>query len=113
MEVYQHTGFINLMTKTLIVFEQGPAIDEPEYQELWDPENRTCLFTVSNLWECPEDAIIGRALCDADDAKDLMLYGIKYANAGYDSIKLIYEYCPNDEDLDKFIENYLDNWKTI
>lgn len=101
------------MIKTLIVFEQGPAIDEPEYQELWDPENKTRLFTVSNLWECPEDAIIGRALHDADDAKDLMLHGIQYANAGYDSIKLIYEYCSNDEDLDKFIENYLNNWKTI
>lgn len=37
------------MIKTLIVFEQGPAIDEPEYQELWDPENKTRLFTVSNL----------------------------------------------------------------
>lgn len=98
------------MLKTLIVFEQGPAIDEPEYQELWDPENKTCLFTVSNLWECPEDAIIGRALYDA---KDLMLYGIQYASAGYDSIKLIHEYCPNDEDLNEFIENYLNEWKPV
>lgn len=101
------------MIKTLIVFEQGPAIDEPEYQELWDPENKTRLFTVSNLWECPEDAIIGRALYDADDAKDLMLHGIQYANAGYDSIKLIYEYCSNDEDLEEFIENYLNEWKPV
>ena len=101
------------MIKTLIVFEQGPAIDEPEYQELWDPENKTRLFTVSNLQECPEDAIIGRALHDADDAKDLMLHGIQYANVGYDSIKLIYEYCPNDEDLEEFIENYLNEWKPV
>ena len=101
------------MIKTLIVFEQGPAIDEPEYQELWDPENETRLFTVSNLWECPEDAIIGRALYDANDARDLMLHGIQYANAGYDSIKLIYEYCPNDENLEEFIENYLNEWKPV
>ena len=98
------------MIKTLIVFEQGPAIDEPEYQELWDPENETRLFTVSNLWECPEDAIIGRALYDA---KDLMLHGVQYANAGYDSIKLIYEYCPNDENLEEFIENYLNERKPV
>ena len=101
------------MIKTLIAFEQGPAIDEPEHQELYDPENKICLFSISNLWECSEDAIIGRALHDYNVASNLIQYGIKYANAGYDSIKLIYEYCPNDEDLDKFIENYLDNWKTI
>lgn len=101
------------MIKTLIVFEQGPAIDEPEYQEVWDPDKKISIFSVGNLWECSEDAIIGRALHDADDAKGLIEYGIQYAKEGYDSIKLIYESCPNDEDLDEFIEDYLNNWKTI
>lgn len=111
MEVYQHIGFIKYMIKTLIVFEQGPAIDEPEHQEVWDPDKNSCLFSVGNLWECPEDAIIERALHDSDDAKDLIEYGIQYAKEGYDSIKLVYEFCSNDEDFNEFIEDYLNNWK--
>ena len=113
MEVYQLIGFINSMIKTLIVFEQGPAIDEPEYQEVWDPDKKISIFSVGNLCECSEDAIIGRDLHDAYDAKGLIEYGLQYAKEGYDFIELIYEFCPNDEDLDEFIENYLNNWKTI
>ena len=105
------TGSINLMIKTLIVFEQGPAIDEPEYQEVWDPDKKISIFSVGNLWECPEDAIIGRNLHDAYDAKGLIEYGIQYAKEGYDSITLVYEFCSNDEDFNEFIEDYLNNWK--
>lgn len=98
------------MEKILICFEQGPAIDEPEYQELWDPDLNQCLFNVANLWECPEDAIIGRDLFDASDVESMLELGILYNKEGYDSIKIIYEYCPNDEDLDKYIKNYLNKY---
>lgn len=101
------------MLKTLIVFEQGPAIDETEYQELWDLENKTCLFSVSNLWECPEDAIIGRGLFDSYGAEILIERGMEWAKEGYDSLYVKYVMCPKDENLDKFIENYLNEWKPI
>lgn len=100
------------MIKTLIVFERGPAIDEPEYQEVWDPDKKISIFNVGNLGKCPEDAIIGRALHNAYDAKVLIEFGIQYAKEGYGSIKLIHEFCPNDEDLGEFIDDYLNNWKS-
>lgn len=46
------------MLKTLIAFNQGDIFEEVAHQELWDPDEKYCLFSVSNLWECPEDAII-------------------------------------------------------
>ena len=52
MEVYQHIGFIKCMRKTLIVFEQGPAIDEPEYQEIWDPDKKISIIRVGKDCEC-------------------------------------------------------------
>lgn len=58
------------MTKTLIVFEESSEWEGVFHQELWDPDKKSCLFSVSNLWECPED-------------------------------------------LEEFIENYLNEWKPV
>lgn len=101
------------MTKTLIVFEESSEWEGVFHQELWDPDKKSCLFSVSNLWECPEDAIIDRALHNSGDARFLIEHGIEYAKGGYDNIKAIYVECPSDEDLEEFIENYLNEWKPV
>lgn len=101
------------MIKTLIVFEESSDWEGIYHQEIWDPDKRTCLFSVSNLWECPEDAIIDRALHNAGDARFLIEHGIEYAKEGYDSIEVKYEECPKDEDIGDFIDNYLDKWKPV
>ncbi len=97
------------MKKILICFEQGPSVYEPEYQELWDPEENVHLFSIRNLTECPEDAIIGRDVFDAWDIGLMLEQGILYSKGGYDSIEIIYEYCPDNENLDKFRKEYINN----
>lgn len=101
------------MLKTLIAFNQGDIFEEVAHQELWDPDEKYCLFSVSNLWECPEDAIIGRDLFDSYDAKILIEHGMKWAREGYDGLYIKYVACPRDEDLEEFIENYLNEWKPV
>ena len=113
MEIYLIIGFTNNMLKTLIAFNQGDIFEEVAHQELWDPDEKYCLFNVSNLWECPEDAIIGRSLHDADDASLLIKYGMKYSKEGYDDVIVIHIECPDKEDLEEFIENYLNEWKPV
>lgn len=108
MEVYQLIGYIN-MIKTLILFDN--LSDECRHQELWDPNKKQLLFSVSDLWECPEDAIIDRALHNGEDASSLIEIGMRYSKEGYSSINLIYVNVPEDEDMDKFIEGYLEGWK--
>ena len=75
-------------------------------QELWD---RKKLYGVSDLSECPEDAIIGRALPSGNKILDLVKLGMNYSKMGYDEIEYDYLKCPKDVDLDEFIQNYLDN----
>ena len=43
-------------------------------------------FDVSNLSECPEDAIIGRNLFDADGYVSALNKGIELAHKGYTSV---------------------------
>ncbi|CAB1251538.1 protein of unknown function [Ruminococcaceae bacterium BL-6] len=45
-------------------------------------------FNCCNLDECPEDAIIGRDLFDANDYLDAVEFGMKLAKQGYDSIEV-------------------------
>lgn len=80
-------------------------------QELWDIEKECPIFGVSDLWECPEDAIIGRALHGADDATNLIKIGLRYASEGYNDIKVIWEACPEEEDIEEFAEEYIKKWK--
>ena len=56
------------------------------YQKLYDKEERVAFFTVSNLNECPEDAIIGRDLFDATDYIKAVKRGIKLAEQGYTDV---------------------------
>lgn len=45
-------------------------------------------FNCYNLDECPEDAIIGRDLFDANDYLNAVEFGIKLAKQGYDGIEI-------------------------
>lgn len=55
-------------------------------QEVFDGNNQ--VFSVYNLNDCPEDAIIGRSLFDAYDWARAVRYGIKLAGQGYTNIEL-------------------------
>ena len=59
------------------------------YQEVNDEFG--CRFSVCNLSECPEDAIIGRELFDASDYLRAIRYGIELAKQGYDSVEYVSE----------------------
>lgn len=97
------------MVKNLILF--GNLNGERNHEELWDPDKKQLLFSVSDLWECPENAIIGRALHDGEDASSLIETGMRYSKEGYSSIDLTYVKVSEDEDMDEFIEGYLEGWK--
>ena len=45
-------------------------------------------FEVSNLNECPEDAIIRRDLFDVDNFVNALNLGIQISKAGYDAVAL-------------------------
>lgn len=47
-------------------------------------------FSVSNLCECPEDAIIGRDLFDADDYLRAVRTGMRLAQEGYTDLDVEY-----------------------
>ena len=63
-------------------------------QELWDIDDRKKLYGVSDLSECPEDAIIGRALLSGEEVLDLVELGMSYSKMGYDEIEYNYLECP-------------------
>ena len=78
-------------------------------QELWDVDDRKKLYGVSDLSECPEDAIIGRALLSGEEVLDLVELGMNYSKMDYDEIEYNYLECPEDVELDGFIQDHLDN----
>lgn len=78
-------------------------------QELWDVDDRKKLYGVSDLSECPEDAIIGRTLLSGEEVLDLVELGMNYSKLGYDEIEYNYLECLEDVELDRFIQDYLDN----
>lgn len=59
-----------------------------DYQRVKDEDGKT-VFDVYNLAECPEDAIIGRDLFDADSWIAAVRYGMSLAKAGYDGIETV------------------------
>lgn len=69
-----------------IVYSKSDNYDGTTYQ-LVKIKNKNC-FSVSNLDECPEDAIIGRDLFDANDYLDAVEFGMKLAKQGYDGIEV-------------------------
>lgn len=65
-------------------------------QEILDPHGKF-IFTVGDLNECPEDAILGRSLFDAGNFIDAVRVGIQLAKDGYEDLEVSYEEC-NDDD---------------
>lgn len=59
-----------------------------DYQRVNDESGKT-LFHVNNLADCPEDAIIGRCLFDANDWVRAVEYGMGLAKQGYDEIRCV------------------------
>lgn len=67
------------------------------FQRLKDENDKT-IFTVGNLNETPEDAIIGRDLFDVGDYLDAVRLGIKLANFGYTDVVIAKRVNLEDED---------------
>ena len=73
-------------------------------QQLYDVDSQELLYSISDMWDCPEDATIDRALPSAHDAINLIQLGIKYHTEGYDKIEIA-RAC-TDKDVEEFIDDY-------
>lgn len=66
-----------------------------EYEEYGDVYRQEILidgrieFSVCNLNDCPEDAIINRNLFNAYDYMDAIEYGMKLAQQGYTELNIV------------------------
>lgn len=60
----------------------------PDYQEVTCEKEPEISYSVCNLWECPEDAIIGRSLVSADEYLDILELGMKLGQKGYTKIEI-------------------------
>lgn len=76
------------MIKRFEVHEQESSDYYTEYQHVKDERGKV-EFSVHNLAECPEDAIIGRDLFDARDWLNAVKYGMELAKQGYDEIEYV------------------------
>lgn len=68
-----------------------------ERQEIFS-EEANIWFTVSNLYECPEDAIIGRDLFTAEEYIEALREGIRLAQMGYTNIEYTVKTVENLDD---------------
>ena len=73
------------MKKILNLYTEQNHYDDITYEQVTDEDKN--LFSVYNLNECPEDAIIGRDLFDAYDYLKAVRYGINLAKQGYDEVE--------------------------
>ena len=72
--------------------------DECHWQRVWyDDGEFTGRFSVRNLWDCPEDAYIGRALFDGYDYIEAVKLSMRLAQAGYTHIE-VEEVEPQEDD---------------
>lgn len=62
--------------------------DTPDYQRVWSDDEPRILYSVSNLWDCPEDACIHRDLVDAYEWLEAVQLGMTLAREGYDEINI-------------------------
>jgi hypothetical protein len=78
--------------KNLTLYEKESYYEGVYKQQLCNTNEENDIsiyFSVSNLSECPEDAIIGRDLFDASDYVQTLRQGIKLAKLGYDDVSVI------------------------
>ena len=76
------------MIKKFEVHEQEGSYGYTDYQFVKD-EHGNVEFGVHDLSDCPEDAIIGRCLFDANDWLNAVKYGMELAKQGYDEIEYV------------------------
>ena len=70
---------------------QRPRYDNygVEFQKLeWNHDDFNGNFSVHDLCECPEDAIIGRDLFDADDFIYAVRFGMDLRDKGYTDLQI-------------------------
>ena len=77
------------MKKILKLYQEQNRYEGTCYQDVSDELG--IKFSVYNLNECPEDAIIGRDLFDASDYLRAVRYGIELAKQGYDEVEYVSE----------------------
>lgn len=58
---------------------------------LYDEDNDKLLYTVYNLNDCPEDAVISRDLISTYEYVEILRKGMELAKQGYDGIALVEE----------------------
>ena len=73
-------------------------------ESLYDVDSQKLLYSISDMWDCPEDATIDRTLPNAYDATNLIQLGIKYHIEGYDKIEIA-RAC-TDKDVEEFVDDY-------
>ena len=80
------------------VYEEDDDYDDIiQFQELIEVRDNygstRTIYSVCNLTQCPEDAIIGRSLVSAEEVIDYIKYGMRLAAQGYteDDISVSYE----------------------
>ena len=73
-------------------------------ESLYDVDSQKLLYSISDMWDCPEDATIDRALPNVYEAITLIQLGIKYHIEGYDRIEIARAY--TDKDIEEFIDDY-------
>lgn len=74
--------------------DYNDIIQFQELTEVRDNHGSTrTIYSVHNLTDCPEDAIIGRSLVSAEKVIDYIKYGMRLAAQGYteDDISISYE----------------------
>lgn len=76
-----------MKTLKLKLMEEIDDYEGCRFQELWS-EDEKVHYSVSNLWECPEDATIDRDLVSAYEIVNFIEPGMKLAEKGYDRISV-------------------------
>ena len=71
----------------VVVNQETDEYDDVCYESI---NNGMMAFSVGNLNECPEDAIIGRDLFDADDYIRAVRTGMRLAQEGYTDLDVEY-----------------------
>lgn len=68
------------------------SYDYPSWQRVeWDYDDFKGSYSVHDLCECPEDAIIGRDLFSADDFLKAIQFGIELGYKGYTNFDITRE----------------------
>ena len=77
-----------MKTYKIYITTEKDDYDDIVYSELTG-EDDSIKYCVSNLNECPEDAIIGRSLFDTLDYVEALRIGMALAKDGYTDIEVI------------------------